>query len=37
MWTEVESPIGPIRLTARGTALTGVFMLKHKYGPAGLS
>ena len=35
MWTEVPSPIGPIRLTARGDALTGVFMLKHKYGPAG--
>jgi len=35
MWTEVESPIGPIRLTAGATALTGVFMLKHKYGPAG--
>jgi len=35
MWTEVESPIGPIRLTAGAAALTGVFMLKHKYGPAG--
>lgn len=35
MWTEVPSPIGPIRLTARGDALTGVFMLKHKYGPEG--
>ena len=35
MWTEVASPIGPIRLTARGDALTGVFMLKHKYGPSG--
>ena len=35
MWTEVPSPIGPIRLTEVGNALTGVFMLKHKYGPAG--
>jgi len=35
MWTEVPSPIGPIRLTQVGNALTGVFMLKHKYGPAG--
>ena len=35
MWTEVRSPIGPIRLTEVGNALTGVFMLKHKYGPAG--
>lgn len=37
MWTEVPSPIGPIRLTARGNALTGVFMLKHKYGPDGFA
>lgn len=35
MWTEVSSPIGAIRLTASGNALTGVFMLKHKYGPEG--
>jgi len=35
MWTEMESPIGPIRLTGGADALTGVFMLKHKYGPAG--
>lgn len=35
MWTEVPSPIGPIRLTAGPDALTGVFMLKHKYGPDG--
>ena len=35
MWTEVSSPIGPIRLTAGPDALTGVFMLKHKYGPDG--
>ena len=37
MWTEVPSPIGPIRLTQRGDALTGVFMLKHQYGPAGFA
>jgi methylated-DNA-[protein]-cysteine S-methyltransferase len=35
MWAEVSSPIGPIRLTAGPDALTGVFMLKHKYGPEG--
>ena len=35
MWSEVSSPIGPIRLTAGPNALTGVFMLKHKYGPDG--
>jgi methylated-DNA-[protein]-cysteine S-methyltransferase len=35
MWSEVASPIGPIRLTAGPNALTGVFMLKHKYGPEG--
>lgn len=33
MWSEVPSPIGPIRVTAGPNALTGVFMLKHKYGP----
>jgi len=33
MWTEVPSPIGPIRLIAGLDALTGVFMMKHKYGP----
>jgi methylated-DNA-[protein]-cysteine S-methyltransferase len=37
MWMEVPSPIGPIRLTEAGNALTGVFMLKHKHGPAGFS
>jgi methylated-DNA-[protein]-cysteine S-methyltransferase len=35
MWTEVASPIGAIRLIAREDTLTGVFMLKHKYGPDG--
>jgi methylated-DNA-[protein]-cysteine S-methyltransferase len=35
MWAEVVSPIGGIRLIARGDTLTGVFMLKHKYGPEG--
>ena len=35
MWSEVSSPIGAIRLTAEGNALTGVFMLQHKYGPDG--
>ena len=35
MWTEVPSPIGPIRLIAGLDALTGVFMMKHKYGPEG--
>jgi len=35
MWTEVASPIGPIRLTSAQDTLTGVFMLKHKYGPDG--
>lgn len=37
MWTEVPSPIGPIRLTIRDGALNGVFMLTHKYGPAGFA
>jgi len=35
MWTEVPSPIGPIRLIAGLDALTGVFMMKHRYGPEG--
>ena len=35
MWTQVPSPIGPIRLTARGDTLSGVFMTKHKYGSEG--
>lgn len=35
MWIEVASPIGPIRLTERAGALTGVYMVKHKHGPEG--
>jgi len=34
-WIEIPSPIGAIRLTASGNAVTGVFMLKHKSGPDG--
>lgn len=33
MWTEIDSPIGPLRLIGNGPALTGVFLSPHKYGP----
>jgi methylated-DNA-[protein]-cysteine S-methyltransferase len=33
LWTEIPSPVGPLRLTGDGSALTGVYLSPHKYGP----
>jgi len=32
-YTYFDSPIQPLLLTSDGTALTGLFMVQHKYGP----
>ena len=33
IWTEITSPVGPLRLTGDGSALTGVYLSPHRYGP----
>jgi methylated-DNA-[protein]-cysteine S-methyltransferase len=32
-FSELESPLGPLLLSASEAGLTGVFMVRHKYGP----
>ncbi len=32
-YTHVDSPIGPLRLTSDGSALTGLYMVEHRHGP----
>lgn len=34
VWTEISSPVGPLRLTGDGSALTGVYLSPHRYGPS---
>ncbi len=34
-WTSVDSPIGPLLLTASDRGLTGVYMEVHRHGPGG--
>jgi methylated-DNA-[protein]-cysteine S-methyltransferase len=34
VWMELPSPVGPLRLTGDGAALTGVYLSPHRYGPA---
>ena len=33
-WMDVESPLGPLRLTGRGDNLTGVYFLDGRYVPS---
>ena len=33
LWTEIPSPVGPLRLTGDGSALTGVYLSPQRYGP----
>jgi methylated-DNA-[protein]-cysteine S-methyltransferase len=33
VWTELPSPVGPLRLTGDGSSLTGVYLSPHRYGP----
>ena len=33
IWTEIPSPVGPLRLTGDGNALTGLYLSPHQYGP----
>lgn len=34
-WTMVDSPVGPLLLTAVDAGLTGVYMEEHRHGPGG--
>ncbi len=32
-WVQMPSPLGPLRLTAHGNALSGVYLRQHSFGP----
>jgi methylated-DNA-[protein]-cysteine S-methyltransferase len=34
IWTEMSSPVGPLRLMGDGAALTGLYLSPDRYGPA---
>jgi len=36
IWTSIDSPIGPLRVTASDAGLTGVYMEQHRHGPVGI-